>query len=139
MMPRSRQSHDVASMRWLLASLALDIKFLKFQRALYHKHWSEQPRAPSGQPTGGQWVSLPNDTTAKPNVNEDDTRIHSNYRQTAETRQEYISANCPGKINREFPKQFLDIDVSDLIAASQANEPGAKKSYKLLFDKRILK
>ena len=127
MMSRSRQSHDVASMRWLLASLALDIKFLKFQRALYHKHWSEQPRAPSGQPTGGQWISLPNDTTAKSNVNEDDTRIQSNYRQTAETWQEYISANCLGKINLEFQKQFLDMDVYDLRSASQANEPGAKR------------
>ena len=134
MTPRSPRSHEIASVRRLLTGLTFDIKILKLRLALQRKHWSEQPRAPAGQPTGGQWVSPPDCATTEQIVTEGGTRIHPGYRKTAETCQDYIAANFRGSVNREFLKQFLDRDVSDLKAAAWANEPGAKNhtSYCLI-------
>ncbi|MGC5778306.1 hypothetical protein [Methylobacterium sp. NFXW15] len=111
-----------------MASLELDLKLLKLRYVIQRKYSPSQPRAPAGQTNGGQWIDQSTGQQSR-----------SNYTKIAETCQEYISANCRGKINREFPKQFLDRDVSDLKAAAQANEPGARKAYKLLFDNRFQK
>lgn len=124
----SRQSHELTRLRGVLATLKLEAKLIEFRLSLERRYRSEQPRAPAGQPNGGQWIPVNNQSNSS-----------QNYQRFAETCQEYISENCKGRINREFPKQFLDTDVSDLKAAAQANEPGAKKAYKLLFDKRFSK
>lgn len=124
----SNRSFEVTMLRSLMARLALDVKLLKLQLALQRAYSSEQPRAPAGQPNGGQWIG-----------GAEDSRTGSDYQQIAETCQDYIEANCLGKIHREFPRQFLEMDVSELRAAARARKPGAHKAYKLLFDNRFKK
>lgn len=125
---RSNPSFEVALLRSLVAGLTFEFKLLKLRLALQRAYSPEQPRVPAGQPNAGQWAR-----------EAENSRPGSNYQQIAETCQEYIEANCVGKIYREFPRQFLGMDVSDLKAAARANEPGAKKAHKLLFDNRFKK
>lgn len=56
---RSRFQDEIRALRGILASVTLDIKLIRLQRALRRSGWSEQPRAPAGQPDGGRWVSGP--------------------------------------------------------------------------------
>lgn len=62
-------------------------------------------------------------------------RRGSSSQQLGETYQEYIKAICQDRIYREFPRQLLEMNVSDLKATARSNVPGAKKAHKLLFDK----
>jgi hypothetical protein len=119
---------EVAMLRSLLAGLTLDLKLFKLRLALERSYSPEQPRIPAGQPAGGQWTR-----------EADIPPVRSNYLQVAETCQEYIQANCRGSIYREFPSQFLDVDISDLKAAAKARDPAARKAHKLLFDLRFKK
>lgn len=47
---------ELADLRGLLAWLTLDAKLIRLERHLARKDWSDQPRAPAGQPEGGQWI-----------------------------------------------------------------------------------
>ena len=51
-----RIGDEVRQLKGLLAGLSLDTKLLRLEQVLRRKEWSEQPRAPAGQPNGGQWV-----------------------------------------------------------------------------------
>ena len=51
----------------------------------------------------------------------------------------YIAANRQGKVLRQFPGQFLSATLQEVIAASKAGDPAAKKACKLLFDNRFNK
>ncbi len=54
------QAHSEAIvLRHLLAGLALETKLIRLQRQLQAKNWETQPRAPAGQPNGGEWVPTP--------------------------------------------------------------------------------
>ena len=46
-------------LRNILAGLALETKLIRLQRQLSAKGWETQPRAPAGQPNGGEWVQGP--------------------------------------------------------------------------------
>ena len=52
-----RIGDEVQLLKGVLARLSLETKLLRLEHALLRKDWSDQPRAPAGQPTGGQWVS----------------------------------------------------------------------------------
>ncbi|TXM98077.1 hypothetical protein FV222_14995 [Methylobacterium sp. WL103] len=51
-----RIGDEIQQLKGLLAGLSLDTKLLRLEQVLRRKDWSEQPRAPAGQPNGGQWV-----------------------------------------------------------------------------------
>lgn len=54
------QAHSEAIiLRHVLAGLTLETKLMRLQRQLQAKNWETQPRAPAGQPNGGQWVPAP--------------------------------------------------------------------------------
>ncbi|MCJ2122802.1 hypothetical protein [Methylobacterium sp. J-077] len=54
------QAHSEAIiLRHVLAGLALETKLMRLQRQLQAKNWETQPRAPAGQPNGGEWVPAP--------------------------------------------------------------------------------
>jgi hypothetical protein len=54
------QAHGEAIvLRNVLAGLALETKLIRLQRQLHAKGWETQPRAPAGQPNGGEWVQGP--------------------------------------------------------------------------------
>lgn len=57
MAKQPRISDEVRQLNGLLAGLSLDTKLLRLEQALLRKDWSDQPRAPVGQPNGGQWVA----------------------------------------------------------------------------------
>jgi hypothetical protein len=48
---------ELTDLRGLLARLTFETRLLRYGRQLAPKDWSDQPRAPSGQPDGGRWVS----------------------------------------------------------------------------------
>lgn len=50
---------DAIVLRSVLAGLALETKLIRLQRQLHAKGWETQPRAPAGQPNGGEWVPAP--------------------------------------------------------------------------------
>ncbi|SDM65459.1 hypothetical protein SAMN05216360_10319 [Methylobacterium phyllostachyos] len=54
------QAHGEAIvLRNVLAGLSLETKLIRLQRQLQAKGWETQPRAPAGQPNGGEWVQGP--------------------------------------------------------------------------------
>jgi hypothetical protein len=52
---------------------------------------------------------------------------------------EFITQNCNGSILREFPSQYLDVTVDQLLRDAQAGNAAARKAKKLLFDNRFSK
>lgn len=53
---RGSRRTEVAAIRGLLAGAALDLGAVRLERTLRRKFSEDQPRAPAGQPDGGQWV-----------------------------------------------------------------------------------
>lgn len=53
---RVNRHADIAGIRGLLAGAALDLEALRLERSLRCKFSPDQPRAPAGQPDGGQWI-----------------------------------------------------------------------------------
>lgn len=53
---RGNRRTEVAAIRGLLAGAALDLEALRLERTLRRKFSEDQPRAPAGQPDGGQWI-----------------------------------------------------------------------------------
>ncbi len=47
---------EITAIRGLLAGATLDREAIRLERALRRKYSADQPRAPAGQPDGGQWV-----------------------------------------------------------------------------------
>ena len=47
---------ELTDLRGLLACLTFETRLLRYGRQLARKDWSDQPRAPVGQPDGGRWV-----------------------------------------------------------------------------------
>jgi hypothetical protein len=58
---RSRARGELVVLRNVLAGLALETKLIRLQRLIHGKGWETQPRAPAGQPDGGEWVPGPGD------------------------------------------------------------------------------
>jgi hypothetical protein len=59
MRDESRVHSEAIVLRHVLAGLALETKLIRLQRELQAKNWETQPRAPAGQPNGGEWVPAP--------------------------------------------------------------------------------
>ncbi|WP_342104672.1 hypothetical protein [Methylobacterium sp. SI9] len=55
----SRAHSEAIVLRHVLAGLALETKLIRLQQQLQIKNWETQPRAPAGQPNGGEWVAAP--------------------------------------------------------------------------------
>jgi len=49
----------------------------------------------------------------------------------------FIAENCKG--SSEFPSEYLDVTVDQILKDAQAGVSAAKKAKKLLFDKRFRK
>jgi RHS repeat-associated protein len=52
---------------------------------------------------------------------------------------DWIAKNCKGSINREFPGQFKDKTVKEILDQSKTGDSVAKKAWKLLNDNRFQK
>jgi hypothetical protein len=59
MREESRARSEAIILRHVLAGLTLETKLIRLQRQLQAKNWETQPRAPAGQPNGGEWVPAP--------------------------------------------------------------------------------
>lgn len=55
----SQARSEAIVLRNVLAGLALETKLIRLQHQLRAKGWETQPRAPAGQPNGGEWVQSP--------------------------------------------------------------------------------
>lgn len=53
---RINRHTEATAIRGLLAGAALDLEAIRLERILRHKFSPDQPRAPAGQPDGGQWI-----------------------------------------------------------------------------------
>jgi hypothetical protein len=51
-----KTASELAMLRSLVSSLALDLKLHKLRLLFQRAYSPEQPRIPAGQPNGGQWV-----------------------------------------------------------------------------------
>ena len=59
-MREASQAHSEAIvLRHVLAGLALEIRLICLRLQLQAHGWETQPRAPAGQPNGGEWVQSP--------------------------------------------------------------------------------
>ncbi len=52
---------------------------------------------------------------------------------------DWIAKNCRGSINREFPGQFKDKTLKEILDQSKTGDSTAKKAWKLLNDNRFQK
>ncbi|SFL68756.1 hypothetical protein SAMN05192568_1008191 [Methylobacterium pseudosasicola] len=59
MREKSQAHSESIVLRNVLAGLVLETKLIRLQRQLQAKGWETQPRAPAGQPNGGEWVQGP--------------------------------------------------------------------------------
>jgi hypothetical protein len=50
---------------------------------------------------------------------------------------DWIGKNCKGSINREFPGQFKDNTLKEILDMSKSGDTAAKKAWKLLNDNRF--
>ncbi|WP_132250594.1 hypothetical protein [Methylobacterium segetis] len=48
---------ELSRIRQVLAGLLVETKLIRLSRSLARKYSPDQPRAPAGQPDGGQWIS----------------------------------------------------------------------------------
>lgn len=55
MREESHAQSEAIVLRNILAALALETKLIRLRRQLHAKGWETQPRAPAGQPNGGDW------------------------------------------------------------------------------------
>jgi hypothetical protein len=105
------------------------------------KYNPDQPRVPAGSGReSGQWTSngagtgtqtqhrLTPTSPTPVQVAQDDVKCSA-----------FISENCKGSILREFPSEYLDLSIDQLLKDAQAGVPAAKKGIKLLFDNRFRK
>jgi hypothetical protein len=51
----------------------------------------------------------------------------------------WIAKNCKGSINREFPGQFKDSTLKQILDQAKTGDSAAKKAWKLLNDNRFKK
>ncbi len=51
----------------------------------------------------------------------------------------YITDNCKGSILREFPSEYLDVSVDQMLSDAKAGIRAARKAKKLLFENRFQK
>src|SRR4051794_22354708 len=56
MRDKSQAHRESIVLRNVLAGLALETKLIRLRRHLQAKGWETQPRAPAGEPNGGEWV-----------------------------------------------------------------------------------
>ncbi|WP_128754971.1 hypothetical protein [Methylobacterium sp. GXF4] len=59
MREKSQAHSESIVLRNVLAGLVLETKLIRLQRQFQAKGWETQPRAPAGQPNGGEWVQGP--------------------------------------------------------------------------------
>jgi RHS repeat-associated protein len=52
---------------------------------------------------------------------------------------DWIGKNCQGSINREFPGQFRDRTLKEILDQAKAGDSAAKKAWKLINDNRFRK
>jgi hypothetical protein len=52
---------------------------------------------------------------------------------------DWIGKNCKGSINREFPGEFRDKTLKEILDQSKTGDATAKKAWKLLNDNRFQK
>ena len=52
---------------------------------------------------------------------------------------DWIGRNCRGSINREFPDQFRNRTLKEILDLSKSGDSAAKKAWKLINDNRFRK
>jgi hypothetical protein len=116
---------------------------LGFPRAArdIEKYTPDQPRVPAGSGReSGQWTTGGNSSEAQPRPTA--TAPTSNNLQVAQTNikcSSFIAEKCKGTIMREFPSEYLDLSVDQLLKDAQSGVQAAVKGKKLLFDNRFRK
>jgi hypothetical protein len=104
------------------------------------KYDPEQPRVPAGSGReSGQWTSDGKTSEAQPPPMA--TPPTSNNVQVAQDMKcsAFTTQNCKGSILREFPGEYLDLSVDQLLKDAQGGVQAAIKGKKLLFDNRFRK
>jgi hypothetical protein len=114
------------------------MRALGFPRAAWdiEKYNPDQPRVPAGSGReSGQWTTGGNSSEAQPPPTA--TPLTSHNLQVAQTNikcSSFIAEKCKGSIMREFPSEYLDLSVDQLLKDAQSGVQAAVKWKKLLFD-----
>ncbi|MCW0002217.1 hypothetical protein OE766_28895 [Pararhizobium sp. YC-54] len=104
----------------------------------------DQPRVPAGEPGGGQWTdgggfgSIQRRSPLNASSESSMTSGGGSY-EVATTCAEHIATSCRGSVMREFPSQYLDVEIDDVRRDAQSGNAAARKALKLMFDKRFQK
>ncbi len=115
------------------ARLLGDMFSLMLARAalLERRYDPAQPRAPAGQPNGGQWVGEgggaagPGDANILLAGGIDDA-------DKEKTVQQFVSRNCAARIYEVLPSEFLDMNISEVETMANAGSAKARRCLKLL-------
>lgn len=105
------------------------------------KYNPDQPRVPPGSGrASGQWTSDGKTSEAQPSPKA--TPPTSNNVHVAQNNikcSAFIADKCKGSIMREFPSEYLDLSVDQLLKDAQGGVQAAIKGKKLLYDNRFRK
>ena len=105
------------------------------------KYSADQSRVPAGSGrASGQWALDGNTSEAQPPPTA--TPPTSNNVQVEQNDikcSAFIAEKCKGSIMREFPGEYLDLSVDQLLKDAQGGVQAAKMGKTLLFDNRIRK
>lgn len=131
---------------------AADRAAQRFRDALAHfgaltsKYSAEQPRPPAGSENGGQWVSeqgTPSIFAAPFSGAMDGLPLllagGIDKEDMGKTVQDFASAKCEGRIFRELPGQFLNMNIEDVLALKKQGNRAADTCYKLFNENRFRK
>ena len=127
---RAEVDHRFSRLRWQIACLAFKAAAERFEtlrrageaQRLHAKYDPNQPRDELGR-----WTDAGG------------SNEFSSARRTAPIRQfakwsakQFISTFCQARINREFPKEFEDLSIQDIIDIARGGDARARKCLKLL-------
>ena len=142
----SAETTRVARDRYRLAALLFEAR-LALTHRLLTKYAEDQPRVPAGSPDGGQWAGAAGAGSALVDalgelVSKLPTLLLAGGfgpEDMGKTVQDFASSNCEGRIFRELPGQFLDMNIFDVLAQAKAGDKMAKKCKKILEQDRFRK
>jgi hypothetical protein len=96
------------------------------------KYNADQPRAPAGQPNGGQWVGGGGEAAGS--TRDADMLLAGNLEKLDPNINigQFVSDNCKGSVRREIPGQFYGMTIGEMLSLRRAGDRAADTCYKLL-------
>ncbi len=137
----SAVSPDYSSNR-LRHRLAGEMVMLAFRRfiAVYERRYNpDQARVPAGEPGAGQWAEGGDDAdgsigSPSGQAREATTTLVGGFEpgDSDRTVQEFMSANCQGRIRSKMPSQFLEMTIGEVQELADRGNKQARTCIKII-------